>query len=75
MCDIASKKEIETRELYNMNWNRIIDFKRIHNKNEVALYCRKCDADFASQDEYKLNPEELLALFISNGYLGLQEEI
>jgi hypothetical protein len=28
-------------------------------ENIITLYCRKCDLDFATQDEYKLNPDEL----------------
>ena len=45
-CDIASNKQIETRELYNRNNNSIINFTRIYNKNKVTLHSRKCDPDF-----------------------------
>ena len=75
VCDIASNKQIETREFYNMNQNSIIDFTKRFNKNEVTLYCRKCDPDFARQDEYKLNPDELLPLIVSDDYLYVEEEI
>jgi len=51
MCDIASNKQIEKCEFYKMNQNIIIKFKRRHNKNKATLYFRKCDPDFACQDE------------------------
>ena len=52
-----------------MNQNSIIDFANRYNKCEVTLYCRKCDPDFAGQDKYKLIPEELLLLIITDSYL------
>ena len=75
VCDIASNKQIETREFYNMNQSSFIDFIKRFNKNKVTLYCRKCDPDFACQDEYKLNPDELLPLIVSDDYLYVEEEI
>jgi hypothetical protein len=32
---------------YNMPQNSIITLTKEHNKNEVTLYCRKYDPDFA----------------------------
>ena len=49
--DIASNKQIETCELYNMNLNSIIDFPRLYNKNKVTLYGIKFNPDFAFKDE------------------------
>jgi len=48
-CNIASNKQIEPREFYNLNQNIIIDFTKRHNKNEVTLFCTKCDHDFAAK--------------------------
>jgi len=59
VCDIASNKQIDTHKFYNMNQSSVIDFTKRHNKNEIKLYCRKCNPDFACQDEHKLNPDEL----------------
>jgi hypothetical protein len=75
VCDIASNKQIETREFYHMNQSSIIDFIKRFNKNEATLYCRKCDPDFAHQNEYKLNPDELPPLIVSDDYLYVEEEI
>ena len=75
VCDIASNKEIKTHEFYNMNQSSIIDFTKRFNKNEVTLYCRKCNSDFAFQCKYKLNPDELLPLIVSDDYLCVEEEI
>ena len=44
VCNITSKKRIETLEFDNINQNDIIDFMDGYNKNEVTLYCIKCDA-------------------------------
>jgi hypothetical protein len=35
-------------------------------KNVVTLYSRKCNPNFAFQDECKLNPDELLPLIVSD---------
>jgi len=75
MCDIALNNQIERHKFCNMNQNSIIDLTKIYNKNEVALYYRKWDPDFAYQDEYKLNPGELSQLILSVGYLYVSEEI
>ena len=75
VCNIASNKQIERSEFYNINQNSIIDITKRNNKNEVNLYCRKCDPDFACQDEYKLNPNGLPLLIIYDGYLYVEEEI
>jgi hypothetical protein len=75
VCDIASNKQIEIREFYNMNQSSIVDFTKRFNKKEVKLYCRKCDHDFARQDEYEMNPDELLPLFVSDDYLYVEEAI
>ena len=40
----ASNKQIGTHEFYNINKKSIIDFRSRYNKNDVTLYCRKCDA-------------------------------
>ena len=75
VCDIASNKQTETHEFYNMNQNNISDFTKRYHKNEVKLYCRKYDPDFACQDENKLNPDELQPLTVTDGYLYVEEEI
>ena len=75
VCNIASNKRIETREFYNMNQNSIFDFTQRYKKCEGTLYCTKCDPDFACQDEYKLNPDELPPLIINDGNLYMEEEI
>ena len=64
VCDITSNNQIETGEFFNMNRNSIIDFTRRFNKNEVTIYCGKCDPDFARQDQYKLNPNDLPPLIV-----------
>ena len=74
MCGITSKKQIEACELYNMNHNCIIDFTKRYNKNVVKLYCGKCDPDFAYQDQYKLNPNDLTPLIVIDDYLNDEEE-
>jgi hypothetical protein len=57
VSDIASNKQIETCELYNMNQNSIIDFTKRYNKGEVALYCRKCDPDFCTPRSVQVEPQ------------------
>ena len=37
VCDITSKKQIETGEFYNMNHISIINFTKRYNKNRVPL--------------------------------------
>ena len=73
--DFTSNKQIETPEFYNMNQNNIIDFTRRYNNSEVTLYCGKCNPNFVCQDEYKLNPDELLPLIITDGDLYVEKEI
>ena len=51
ICDIASNKQIETREFYNMNENSMIDYTKRYDKSEVTLYCRKCDPDIAAHQD------------------------
>ena len=63
VCDVASNKQIETSAFYSRNKKNIIDFTKRYNKNEVSLCCRKNDSDFACQDEWKLNPDELPLLY------------
>jgi hypothetical protein len=44
-----------------MNVNSIIDYTKRYDKSEVTLYCRKCDPDFAAnQDQYTVNSNDLL---------------
>jgi hypothetical protein len=65
ICDIASNRQIETREFYNINVNSIIDCTKRYNKSEVTLYCRKCDTDFAAhQDHYTVNSNDRPALIV-----------
>ena len=75
VCEIPSNKQIETREFYNMNLNSIIGFTRRCNRNEVTFYCRKCNHDFAYQDKYKIIPDKLTSLILSDGYQYVEEEI
>ena len=75
VCNIASNKQIETCKFYNMNQNSIIDLMKRYNKNKFILYCRKCGPDLACQDEYKLNPDELPPLIVSDDYLYVEETI
>jgi len=72
ICDIASNKQVEKRELYNMAQISIIYYTMRYNKNEVTLFCRKCDPGFAC---HKLNPDALSAPIITDGYLYVDEEI
>ena len=58
-----------------MNQSCINDFINIFNKNEVTLYCRKCDPDFVHQNEYNLNHDELLPLIVSDDYLCIEKYI
>ena len=44
-----SYKQIKIREFYKVNQKSIIDFMKRYNKKEVTLHCRKCDSDFACQ--------------------------
>ena len=46
VCDIASNKQFGARDFCDMNQNGMIDFTKRYNKNEVTLYCRKCDPYF-----------------------------
>jgi len=75
LCAIASNKQIETLEFYNMNGNSIIDFTWRYNKHEVTLHCRRCDSDFACQDEFKLNSDELPLVIVLESYLYVEVEI
>jgi hypothetical protein len=75
VCDIPSNKQIEKREFYHMNQSSSIDFTKRFNKTEFTLYCKTCDPDLARQDEYKLNPDELLPLIVSDDYLYVEEKI
>ena len=50
---------METREFYTMNENSIIDFTKRYNKSEVTFCWRKCDPDFAHQDQYTVNSDDL----------------
>ena len=75
MYNIVSNEQIEASSFYNMSQNSIIDFTRRYDKGEITLYCRKCDPDFACQDEYKLNPDNLPLIIVVDGYLYSEEEI
>ena len=46
-----------------------------HYKSEVTLYCRKYDPDFACQDEFKLNADNLLPSVLLDSYLYVGEQI
>ena len=75
VCDIASNSQIETREFYNMNANSIIDYTKRYDKSEVTLYCRKCDPDFAvNQDQYTVNPNDLPTLVVHDSCLYIEDE-
>ena len=71
MLDIASNKQIETRELNNLNPY----FTKRCDKNEVTLNCRKCNPKFICQDDCKLNSDEMPPLTINDGYLYVEDEI
>ena len=75
VCDIASNRQIETREFKNMNANSIIDYTKRYDKSEVTLCCRKFDPDFAvNQDQYTVNPNDLPALVVHDSCLYIEDE-
>ena len=74
VCDIASKKEIQTRAFYNMIEKSISDFTK-RNKSEVTLYCRKYDPEFAHQDQYTMKSDDLPLLVFLDNYLCVKAEI
>ena len=61
-CDIASYKQIEIPEFYNMNENSINDFAKSCNRSEVKSYYRKCDPEFAHP--YTVNSDDLQSLAV-----------
>ena len=68
---IAWNKQIETREIYNMNQNSIIDFTKRYSKIKLRYNVENMILFLHA----KMNPDKLPPLIINDACLHEEEEI